>query len=43
MFSNLDLNRLTVMIVALLFGVTVHEVAHGYVAFRMGDPTAKMA
>jgi len=25
-----------------LFALTVHEVAHGYVAYRFGDPTAKM-
>ena len=29
------------MIVPLLFAVTVHEVAHGWVAYRLGDPTAK--
>ncbi len=34
---------MVVMIVPLLFAVTVHEVAHGYVAYRMGDSTAKMA
>lgn len=43
MFNNFDLNQLVVMIVPLLIGVTVHEVAHGYVAFRMGDPTAMQA
>lgn len=26
----------------LLVAVILHEVAHGYVAFRLGDPTAKM-
>lgn len=31
------------MIVALLFAVTFHEVAHGYAALRFGDQTAKMA
>jgi Zn-dependent protease len=25
----------------LLFSVIIHEVAHGWVAYRMGDPTAK--
>jgi Zn-dependent protease len=43
MFGNFDLNQIVVMIVPLLFSVTVHEVAHGYVAYRMGDATAKMA
>ncbi|MBF0298801.1 MAG: site-2 protease family protein [Oligoflexia bacterium] len=27
----------------LLFGVVLHEVAHGYIALRFGDPTAKNA
>jgi len=32
-------------IVALPFflGITCHEVAHGYVSYRLGDPTAKLA
>ncbi len=30
------------MAVVLLFSVIVHEVAHGYVALRNGDPTARM-
>jgi Zn-dependent protease len=34
---------MVVMIVPLLFSVTIHEVAHGYVALRRGDPTAKLA
>ncbi len=36
-----DLNKLVVMIVPLLFAVTIHEVAHGWIANRLGDPTAK--
>jgi len=43
MFSHLDINHLIAFIVPILFAVTVHEVAHGYVAFRMGDHTAKWA
>lgn len=31
------------MAVPLLLGITCHEVAHGYVAYRFGDPTAKNA
>ncbi|MCK4388944.1 MAG: site-2 protease family protein [Desulfobacterales bacterium] len=41
MFQGFDLNKLVVMIVPLLFAVTIHEVAHGWVAYRLGDPTAK--
>ena len=43
MFSNIDLNQIVVMIVPLLFSVTIHEVAHGYIALRMGDHTAQKA
>jgi len=43
MFDNLNLNQIFVMIVPLLFSVTIHEVAHGYVALRMGDNTARLA
>ncbi len=30
------------MVVVLLFSVIIHEMAHGYVALKNGDPTAKM-
>lgn len=43
MFSNINLNQIIVMIVPLLFAVTIHEVAHGYIALRMGDRTAQKA
>ena len=26
---------------AILLAITVHEYAHGYVAYKLGDPTAK--
>ncbi len=29
--------------VASLFCITVHELSHGYIAYRLGDPTAKNA
>ena len=35
--------QIVLMIPMLLFAVIAHEVAHGYVAFRCGDPTAKLA
>ncbi|NPA49323.1 MAG: site-2 protease family protein [Thermodesulfobacteria bacterium] len=38
-----DLHILIVMAVPLLAAVTVHELAHGLVAYRLGDPTPKMA
>jgi len=35
------LQRLVLMLPALLIAVTVHELAHGLVADRLGDPTAR--
>ncbi len=43
MFHNFDFNLFVIQIVTLLFAVTIHEVAHGYVASRMGDNTARLA
>ena len=44
---NFDLpsliQQLAIQLPPLLFALTVHELAHGWVAFRLGDPTAKMA
>ncbi|WP_045210837.1 site-2 protease family protein [Desulfonatronovibrio magnus] len=37
------LRELAIVAVPLLAGITLHEVAHGYVAYRFGDPTAKNA
>jgi len=34
--------RLVLQVPALLLAVTVHEVAHGLVASRLGDPTARL-
>src|SRR3989304_6515534 len=47
MFSNIGneivvfLRQLVVMVPGLLIGVILHEYAHGYIANRFGDPTAK--
>lgn len=35
-----ELNTIVVMAIPLIFAVTIHEVAHGYVAYKMGDNTA---
>ncbi len=43
MFHEFSLNLMVVMLVPLIIAVTLHEVAHGYVAYRLGDPTARMA
>jgi Zn-dependent protease len=37
------LQSLLLKVPALLLAVTVHEVAHGWVANRLGDPTARLA
>src|SRR5210317_2286465 len=34
--------RIAVWALPILFAITVHEVAHGWVARRLGDPTAYM-
>jgi Zn-dependent protease len=34
--------QLAIWAIPVLFAITVHEVAHGWVANRLGDPTARM-
>ncbi len=36
------IQQLLIWIIPLLFAITLHEVAHGFVAAMLGDPTAKM-
>lgn len=38
-----QIQELVLMIPAILFAVTFHEVAHGWTADRLGDPTARLA
>jgi len=38
-----QIQELVLMIPAILFAVTFHEVAHGWVAEKFGDPTARLA
>ncbi len=44
---NFDINeiaqRIAILTPPVLLAVTVHELAHGWVAYRFGDPTAKNA
>lgn len=35
--------QLSISLFPVLLGIVVHEVAHGYVAYRLGDPTPKLA
>lgn len=37
----MDLYSLLLAVPAILIALTFHEFAHGYVAYRLGDPTAK--
>ncbi|HEC96801.1 MAG TPA: site-2 protease family protein [Nitrospirae bacterium] len=37
------IRQVILMAVPILLAVTFHELAHGYVAYRLGDPTAKDA
>ncbi len=35
------IQKIVVMALPLVFGIVFHEVAHGWVAFKLGDPTAR--
>ncbi len=41
MFNNFDLFAIIQMLPALIIGLTVHEFAHAYIAYKCGDYTAK--
>lgn len=36
------IQQICVWAIPVLFAITIHEAAHGYVAFKLGDPTAKL-
>lgn len=36
------ISKISIMLVPALLAITMHEVAHGYVAERFGDPTARL-
>ncbi len=40
---NFDVAHMLMAVPIFLFSLTVHEFAHGYIAFKFGDPTAKDA
>ncbi|HTM64297.1 MAG TPA: site-2 protease family protein [Gammaproteobacteria bacterium] len=35
--------KIAILVLPLIFGITLHEVAHGWVAWWCGDPTAKLS
>lgn len=39
--SNLDISLLITLVLVLIVSVVGHEIAHGFVAFKFGDDTAK--
>ncbi len=36
------ISKIAIMLVPALFAIILHEVAHGYVAEKFGDPTARL-
>lgn len=42
MYEFSVIQKIAVWIIPVLFAITVHEVAHGWVASKLGDQTAKM-
>ena len=41
MFFGSSITTMVATLLAVLIAITFHETAHGYVAYRLGDPTAK--
>ncbi len=37
------IQKILILTPPILFAVTIHEMAHGWAAYRLGDPTAKLA
>ncbi len=42
LFGNFDLRTMLLRLPIIFLAITVHECAHGYVAYLLGDRTAKM-
>jgi len=42
MLTNFTIERLIVLVPVVLIAITLHEFAHGWVAYHLGDPTPKM-
>lgn len=39
--GNIDIVSLLIRAVVILLAISMHEMAHGFVAYKLGDPTAK--
>ncbi|KJS82717.1 MAG: peptidase [Peptococcaceae bacterium BICA1-8] len=42
MLTNLTLENLLILVPVVLIAITFHELAHGWVAYQLGDPTPKI-
>ncbi|MDK2822565.1 MAG: hypothetical protein PWQ67_1361 [Clostridia bacterium] len=42
MLSNFTIEKLLVLVPVVLIAITFHELAHGWIAYRLGDPTPKI-
>ena len=40
---NMDISMIFLVVFILLFSLTIHEIAHGFMAYKLGDDTAKIA
>lgn len=40
--NGIDISRILISVPPILLALTLHEYAHAYVAYRFGDPTAKL-
>lgn len=38
---SMDIINIAMQLTVLIFAVIIHEVSHGFVAYKLGDPTAK--
>src|SRR5262245_6967157 len=41
-FVNIDVAQIFISFIVLLFSLTIHEMAHAWTAYRLGDPTARL-
>ena len=42
MYDLSIIQKILIWSIPVIFAITLHEVAHGWVAYKLGDPTAKM-
>lgn len=41
LFHGYSFQDIIITLVLFVFSITIHEISHGYVAYKLGDPTAK--